>query len=51
MFKDTVVGLSKGAEYVFNPTKLVVDLTRPSLVGLTKPKKGRGRPKGTKNKK
>ena len=43
IFKDMYKGVSKGAEYVFNPTQLVVD--------LTKPKTGRGRPKGSKNKK
>jgi hypothetical protein len=44
IFKDLYKGVSKGAEYMFNPTQLVVDVT-----GLNK--KGRGRPRGSKNKK
>ena len=35
--------LGRGVQYIFDPGKLIV--------GLTKPKQGRGRPKGTKNKK
>ena len=43
IFKDVFKEVYKGAKYIRNPAEVVTD--------LTKPKTGRGRPKGSKNKK